>query len=62
MISGDRILTRREAAEIARVSQKTIDRAIRRRVLRRVENGVRRVRIAYSELMRWMNGGRPQRA
>jgi excisionase family DNA binding protein len=52
----ERWLTKREAAEIARVSEKTIDRAIKRGWLKRVENGVRKVLIAYSELLRWMNG------
>ena len=54
----ERWLTKREAAKLARVSEKTIDRAIRRGWLRRVENGVRKVLIAYSELLRWMSGRR----
>jgi len=54
----ERWLTKREAAKLARVSEKTIDRAIRRGWLRRVENGVRKVVIAYSELLRWMTGRR----
>jgi excisionase family DNA binding protein len=53
-------LTKKEAADEARVSEKTIDRAIRRRVLRRVNNGVRKVVIARAELLRWMNGGLPR--
>jgi excisionase family DNA binding protein len=57
----DRWLSKREAAGLAGVSEKTIDRAIKRGFLRRAKNGVRRVLIAYSELCRWMNGGKVQR-
>jgi len=52
-----RWLTKREAAAVAGVSEKSIDRAIRRGLLRRAKNGLRKVLIAYSDLVRWMNGG-----
>jgi excisionase family DNA binding protein len=54
----ERWLTKKEAAALARVSPKTIDRAIRRGWLRRVQNGVRKVLISETEISRWMNGSR----
>jgi hypothetical protein len=57
-MSSERWLSKRQAAEIAGVSEKTIDRAIKRRLLSKANNGVRRVLIAYSSLVRWMNGGK----
>ena len=54
----ERWLTVTEAAELARCHPKTIDRAIKRGNLPRVKNGVRKVLIALSELVRWMNGGK----
>jgi predicted site-specific integrase-resolvase len=53
----DRWLSKREAAKIAGVSQKTIDRFIRRGLLRRAECKVRRVLIAHSDLVKCMSGG-----
>ncbi len=55
-------LSKREAAELTGYSEKTIDRAIRRGLLRRARNGVRSVRIAYTDLIRFMNGGRQREA
>jgi excisionase family DNA binding protein len=52
-------LTKKQAAQLANVSTKTIDRAIARQALRPAKNGVRKVLIAYSELTRWMTGGEP---
>jgi hypothetical protein len=56
----DKWYTKKEAAAKARVCEKTIDRAISRGLLRRVENGIRKVLIADSELIRWMNGSQPR--
>lgn len=55
-MSNERWLTKKEAATESKYSTKTIERAIKKGALRKVKNGVRRVRIAYSELLRWMNG------
>jgi len=57
-VSVEKWCSKREAAQIAGLSEKTIDRAIKRGKLRRANNGVRRVRIAYSDLVRWLNGGK----
>ena len=51
-----RWVTKREAAELAGVSPKTIQRAISRGELKRAKNGVRKVLIAYPDLSRWMKG------
>jgi len=58
MSKDDQWLTKKQAAEISGLSTKSLERAIRRGRLRKAENGVRRVLIAYSELMRWMKGER----
>ena len=58
-MQGEQYCTLAEAAEHARVCTRTIERALARGDLRRVKNGVRKILIAYSELVRWMtNGGR----
>jgi len=54
----ERWLNKKEAALAANVCTKTIDRAIAKGFLKRAKNHVRKVLIAYSELQRWMNGGR----
>jgi excisionase family DNA binding protein len=53
---SEKWLTKKEAASTSGYSEKTIDRAIRSGQLRKAQNGVRRVRIAYSDLVRFMNG------
>lgn len=58
--SQEQWLTRKEAAAKSQYSLSTIDRAIQRKALRKVHNGVRRVRIALSELMRFMDSQKPQ--
>jgi excisionase family DNA binding protein len=50
-------LSKKQAAAIACVDPKTIDRAIAKHVLKRARNGVNKVLIAYSDLDRWMKGG-----
>jgi len=57
-IALEQWLTKRQAAAVAAVSEKTIDREIKRKNLRRANPGVRKVLIAYSDLRRWMNGGK----
>jgi excisionase family DNA binding protein len=54
----ERWVSLEEAAEIAGVHPKTVTRAIHKGALRRAKNGVRRVLIAYSDLVRWMKGGK----
>lgn len=56
--ASERWLSKVQAAEISGVCVKTIERAIHRGALRVARNGVRRVLIAYSDLVRWMNGGK----
>ena len=55
-------LTKREAAAEARVSEKTIDRALKRGLLERAQNNVRKVVISSASLARWMAGGKAQGA
>jgi excisionase family DNA binding protein len=55
---SERWLSKKEAAALSGYSEKTIQRAIRRGLLRCADNGVRRVRIAYSQFERWMNGAK----
>ena len=56
-MKDERWLSKGQAAELSNVSPKTIDRAIKKGLLRKANNGVRKVLIAYSDLVRWMNGG-----
>jgi predicted site-specific integrase-resolvase len=49
-VVGERWLSKREAAKIAGVSEKTIDRFIRRGLLRRANCQIRRVLIAHSDV------------
>lgn len=56
METPEKWLSKQQAAAVAGLSEKTIDRAIKRGALRRARNGVRRVVVAYSDLLRWMKG------
>lgn len=53
----ERYLSKKEASAVTGLSVKTLERAIRRKALRAARTGFRVVRIAYSELVRFMNGG-----
>ncbi len=57
-MSAERWLTKKEAADLAQLHEQTIYRAIRKGALKKAKNGVRRVRIAESDLLRWMNGAK----
>jgi excisionase family DNA binding protein len=62
MVEEERWLSKKQAARLCGFCEKTIDRAVKKGVLRRARNGVRAVRIAQSDLLRWMNGGQARGA